>query len=232
MPDRRLILIGEDPGRGDPRCPVYPWPAGCTGARLCDLLGMNPAEYVNDTLRVNIFYEKPERWNAKEAHARVLAMGGLLDGAAVIACGRRVAKALGLPEASPWYSGRRVKLGVARAIIVPIPHPSGRNRAWSDPAETERARVALDLTRRAVQSPDWRRSGAEYLTLAATTLPLLHQEVTSRAPIEPPRIDERGFWTVRVRVPARPRPCLRCDVREQERTLASGLCVTCLGARL
>jgi hypothetical protein len=147
----RVLIVGEDPGRGDPALPLYPLPEGCAGARLRELTGMGPIEYVHRTDRINLF-RVAQRWSASAARERALDLAPLLAYRIVVALGRRVTAALLSqdeiggpdPDLVPWYEPIVVGLPLARAprcVVVPHPHPSGRSRVFNAPVSREAARI-------------------------------------------------------------------------------------------
>lgn len=145
---RRPLLVGElNPHRSDPRLALYPYPPGCAGARLQEkVLGVSMREYLRRYDRVNLccgryttaearavaaaLRERMERWADSEPRGRSRAVAVLL--------GAKVSAAFGL-DFVPF----RVMAMSGRWRAVQLPHPSGRNRMWNDPAAIERARAAL-----------------------------------------------------------------------------------------
>jgi len=134
-PDGRPLFIGQAPGHPGPVRPLE----GRNGKRLASLLGVSVEEYLSGTDRVNLLNEYPGRAGNGDAFpldaARAAAREMLprLKGRVVILLGRGVARAFGVRANFLEIEHRD---GVTFATI---PHPSGRNRWWNDPANVERA---------------------------------------------------------------------------------------------
>lgn len=135
----RPLLVGEDNPYGrDPRYALYPAPDYSAGGRLCfQIMKLSVKEYIKRFDRVNLCAEK---WGMKEARKRA---EELLESHDVfVLLGSKVCKAFGL-EFRPFtvYVVQRPREPLARVIV--LPHPSGLNRIWNDPAAFERARTLL-----------------------------------------------------------------------------------------
>lgn len=126
--------MGEDnPHSGDPRHALCPYPPGCAGSRLQDrILDVSLGDYLRRYDRVNLCAGK---WSAPEARLR--AAGLVSDGALLVLLGAKVAAAFGLDHEPFTVAGLR------GAVVVQLPHPSGRCRVWNDPASYGRARAVL-----------------------------------------------------------------------------------------
>lgn len=147
----RVLIVGEDPGRGDPGLPLYPLPDGCAGARLRALTGMGATEYLHRTDRINLF-RVARPWSAPAARERALDLAPLLPYRVVVALGRRVTAALlsldepggADPNAAPWYEPISIELPLARGprcVVIPHPHPSGRSRVFNTNVAQDESRL-------------------------------------------------------------------------------------------
>ncbi len=137
-----LFLVGAAPGRHPRHDPewhaLFPYPAGCAGARLMDLMGLTRREYISIPRR-NVIPHWPGRngsgdafpmREARECAARMLPM---LIGHNVLFVGLSVARAFKL-EPYPvvtWHDCKAFNWAV-------LPHPSGRNR-WYNGLGNKRA---------------------------------------------------------------------------------------------
>ncbi|MDE2426253.1 MAG: hypothetical protein KGO96_10155 [Elusimicrobia bacterium] len=134
---RRPTLIGmNNPISVRPEHALYPFPRGCAGNRLWQMLhAIEPeataSNYVRVFRRLNLVIGP---WNLASARARADdLLPELADGAPVILLGREVAKAFNLPaDLAPlvWVS---VPVGEDEARFHYFPHPSGRNLWYNDP---------------------------------------------------------------------------------------------------
>lgn len=169
--DRRLVereamrplFFGQAPGRG--RLDRYPALTGATGDRLGKLAGLDEQGFrpalglMLATERTNVFDRLPpvpsgtkaDPFPMAEAKRRAVAIlgryarAGTLRGREVVFAGRKVAEAFGVGD-WPLFEWRPYRLWVAEAHpfeAAVVPHPSGRNRFWNDPANREQARVFL-----------------------------------------------------------------------------------------
>ena len=140
-----LVIIGESKagGRGldeafGPRC--------ASAKRLAALLGMTPEE-MQKRYRYRYNLLGPGPWDAAKATAVAGALLGMFAAhrnVAWVLCGRKVADAFG-------YRGVYLSCFTLedKAAVV-IPHPSGRNRLWSDGRTVRKARNVLGLLK------DWK----------------------------------------------------------------------------
>lgn len=134
------LLVGEqNPYGADPRLALYPLPAGATGARLVQILGMTPTSYLERFDRANLL-PYGERWTVAKARAAAHALPNKLR----IALGSRVAAAHGL--LFDPFEAYEVALGHPQDVgyVLILPHPSGRCRIWNDPESIPRAREAVE----------------------------------------------------------------------------------------
>jgi hypothetical protein len=148
----RPVLVGQAPGpRSDPRYPLLGGHAvRSAGARLQALMGLGLVEYARLFCRRNLLEAWPghagkgDRWPAGEAAKEAGRLAQALRGRTVLLLGRNVAGAFG--RTGPYLEW--VDDGVRMAAI--LPHPSGVNLWWNDPANEARGRVFLaDLVRAA-----------------------------------------------------------------------------------
>lgn len=137
MPER-VTLVGQAPGRngGEPL-------AGAIGRRLASLCALTYEEYLEAFGRVNVLDRWPGRSGSGDSFPmREAREAGrlLLDvhRGPLVALGTAVADCLGFPRhhLCRWLQAE------GRAVAV-VPHPSGRNRWWNDPANREAAGVFL-----------------------------------------------------------------------------------------
>lgn len=143
----RPLLVGEsNPAGSRPEWALYPHPPGCAGARLQRILGLTRGQYLRAFDRVNL---SPEPWEARAAGQRAheLRRGPHRQ---FILLGRRVARVFGLEDHRPFSVVRSVSTTGRRQVFCLLPHPSGRNLIWNDPAAQ---RWARRLARSLVRSP-------------------------------------------------------------------------------
>lgn len=131
---RRVLLLGESPGRGSV---VALSLASRTGRRVRGLMPGLPFDALNLC---------PYRWDESVARASARsAWESLLAGREVVLLGRKVARAFRrlspdmdvLAGAAPFSMAAptvpRPGGGWARSMVWLVPHPSGRNRWWNHP---------------------------------------------------------------------------------------------------
>lgn len=130
---RRLLLVGEDFGRSPIRyhSDVYAL-TGASGRHLAKLANEHYLNFYMLTERTNVV-ELPEEWKDKDlVRSRVAAIEARMDRdyQRTILLGARVAKAFDLAalRVCEWYGD-----------VAVMPHPSGRNRWYNDPANVARA---------------------------------------------------------------------------------------------
>lgn len=140
MPLRAGLIVGEAPGPGQAPGSTF---TGPSGERLSRLLG---DEWHRVLDGVNLLDHQPLGRGGSEfdlgaarAAASILRRTSpyFRDERLVIFAGKRVARAFGWTfgyfELDAILTGQRL----CRAVAVP--HPSGRNRWWNDPANARRA---------------------------------------------------------------------------------------------
>jgi hypothetical protein len=148
---RRILLVGEaNPYGADPNYALYHLPERAAGARLQGkILGLPAREWYLPIWRANLC---TGTWDRGEAADRA---GELLTTDApwrvIVMLGRQVNRAFafhtgqdGLPFTS-YTSARPAQppMEDRRFTLVSLPHPSGRNTVWSDPAAGVRARAVM-----------------------------------------------------------------------------------------
>lgn len=134
----RPLLVGElNPYGPDQRFALYPSPPGSAGDRLCRLiLRLDPGEYLRRFERANLC---TGRFSASEA--RHAAQQIRLGERWTVLLGRRVADAFRRAHAIPLEPMTVDDRPEVRLVV--LPHPSGRNLYWNDPANFERCRELL-----------------------------------------------------------------------------------------
>lgn len=155
------LLVGEcNPYGPDPKFALYPYPRNSAGGRLCRVVFRLPTTLYLDAFdRVNLC---ATRWSQPAARRKA---GELLQAVdvhrTIILCGARPASAFGLEPATVQEPVRVVKTDkmmpgdatlfrrVVHETFIVLPHPSGRNRIWSDSintyVRTELARLVPDI---------------------------------------------------------------------------------------
>jgi hypothetical protein len=93
LPRPRTWLVGEsNPYGSDPDHALYPYPPGCSGARLCAFLGLSDDEYLGRFERRNLLSQA--RWSAPAARrAAALLLAEVGDGDRLVLLGAKVAQA-------------------------------------------------------------------------------------------------------------------------------------------
>lgn len=134
------LLVGEvNPYGSDPAMALYPLPAHAAGGRLAAILNMSLSTYLRAFRRVNLC---TGTWDEKiaSAHARCILAGLTSDPRPLVLLGRKVARAFGL-DAPPFHAA---PLPIASTpMVILLPHPSGRCRAWNLEGSFERARALI-----------------------------------------------------------------------------------------
>lgn len=145
------ILIGQAPSRRSRA--ETPLTGGRSGARLQELMGLSLAGYVRLFARANLLDAWPGMAGAKgdafpQRLARIAALdmldAGLLRDRLVLFVGAGTARAFRFPAPPLDWAEH------AGTLCACVPHPSGVNLWWNDPANEARARAFLvDLAARA-----------------------------------------------------------------------------------
>lgn len=150
------LIVGEsNPFGGDGYYALYPEPEGCSGDRLCrKVMGLRRETYMREFERANLVRG---RWSMRSARERAqeltklsdedkarLELGpwlsdldDLVELKTFILLGRKVAEAFG------WKKAPQIGLAQRYHFFVFLPHPSGRNRIWSDPESIRGCRAVL-----------------------------------------------------------------------------------------
>jgi hypothetical protein len=132
----KVVLVGQAPPHyGSNEFALYPAPTGCAGWWLCRYMGLEQTEYLRLFERTNVLSRFPgklksgDKFPMAEAVAASGPLAAALGGRRVVLVGKQVATAFGMG-------------GNPMAVFGPhrgftgawVPHPSGRNRMWNDPA--------------------------------------------------------------------------------------------------
>jgi len=159
------VFIGEHNPYGDrPAFALFDEPAHSAGGRLRrKILGVRPHTY-RLCERYNLCVGTWDRERAKVRAAQILNDHAGQPERVLVLLGRKVAEAFGLAD-MPAFSSRQI-IGGPRVVV--LPHPSGRNMTWNDPASVARARLAIRTA-----CPDFPVGEAE----VEATSPDLHLEV-------------------------------------------------------
>lgn len=139
------LVIGMAPGpRTSASLPMFPHPAGSAGGRLMAMSGMPVEAYLGRLRRANLcrgaFRVVEARERVQELYLTYRTVHA--PHPRFVLCGRRVADVFSdvlRTPSDPWYQ-RRSWAGIEYATI---PHPSGRCREYSDPANVARARKVV-----------------------------------------------------------------------------------------
>ena len=132
-----LVLVSEAPGKHlkfDPNYrALYCYPKGCAGARLREMMGLSSGEYLA-LRRINVLdhylgtVSPGSRFPMAEARRAAEAKRHKLFGSNALFVGWRAATAFGLQgDVLKWHLGEAFTWAV-------VPHTSGVNRWWNDPA--------------------------------------------------------------------------------------------------
>lgn len=150
---QNVLIVGESGTRGRELAP-----SSRSGRRLALLLGVDDVREVADTTNV---FDEP-RYFFPMHEARQIVAAWTIEHDETILLGKRVAAAFGLRRcewftpylciADPfegnrcpaWLSAEHNNYSLTRAWVVP--HPSGLNRWWNDPRNTEHAAHFLRKT--------------------------------------------------------------------------------------
>jgi hypothetical protein len=139
-PDHKIGLVGEAPGpRTRADCPFYPYPPQSAAGRLLAYLGWTRAQYLTTFARINLLSEWPGPsfpvGKARECVPHVVAA---LHPRPMLLMGKGVAAAFGVSVIPP-LSLVKIPLahrerGTVLAEVAIVPHTSGRNLWYNDPA--------------------------------------------------------------------------------------------------
>lgn len=144
------LLVGEQPGpASNTQLPLWPFPPGSAGGRLQAMSGIPVGDYLERLARVNIARMPVARWGRDAAMSRMITLlDGLPDGARVVLVGARARDAyndvFGQGVLLDWFGREGWSARAGHMIgVTAIPHPSGRNPEYNDPAVVARARQAV-----------------------------------------------------------------------------------------
>lgn len=143
------LLVGEANPYGDsPRRALWPYPPRSAGARLCrNILGLGVRDYLRKFDRVNLCSRE---WDAKLAAET--AAGLILTDQPKILMGAKVCRAFCVafyaftkltPVAVRPIPSTLELVNVDCGALYIIPHPSGLNRFWNEPASIPMTRKFL-----------------------------------------------------------------------------------------
>jgi uracil-DNA glycosylase len=152
---RRVLLVGEvNPYGADPRMALYHLPRGASGDRLREILGLDDATYGLHLSMVNLC---AGRWSTRAARDLAGRLLAARPEQVFVLLGARVRDALDGPSFLE-HELRWVDGGARSKTLLSLPHPSGRNLLWNDPAARGRAREAL---RQLAPEISWGRADAD-----------------------------------------------------------------------
>lgn len=144
---RPLLLGMNNPHHDDPRYDLYPSPKGCTGWRiwkmLSDRTGATKHDYVQQFSRRNLV--RGRKWRRDRVEAAALQVTFFAKpGTTVVLLGDEVRRAMNLV-----LGGRVDKILIHPQVVDGVvyrcvPHPSGRNRFYNDPAARELVALLLE----------------------------------------------------------------------------------------
>lgn len=142
----KVLVVGEDFGRSPVQYHNDRYAlSGASGRRLAALAEVDLVDFLVATERTNVV-ELPEHWLVPTAVAAgIQRIARQMGGRRTILLGSRVAKAFGVYDARQmeWRPIKFVTKGneMADGLVARMPHPSGRNLWWNDPANVARAAV-------------------------------------------------------------------------------------------
>lgn len=139
------LLVGEQPAPASNQAlPLWPHPPLSAGGRLRDMSGIEVGAYLLRLARVNLHRRPVARWSSKWAEHRAhQLLGTLPDGARVVLCGARARDAVPVLAGRAWFAPHVVQTTHGHAVVVAVPHPSGRCREYNDPAARDAAGAAV-----------------------------------------------------------------------------------------
>lgn len=152
----RVLLLGEDnPQSSDDQYALYNYPPNCAGHRLQKIFGLDDETYLA-LWRANLCNP---RWNAKKARERAVELYRRDNPWTLIIClGRKVTDvmfarsttALVAPDFGMFETRHALCSADVRGVaptpsmrFLSLPHPSGRNQVWNNPAARTQARLLL-----------------------------------------------------------------------------------------
>lgn len=141
-----LVVVGElNPHGADPRYALYHEPENSAGGRLCRrIMGLRVVSYHRYTRRFNLC---TGAWSDTKAAVEAARLETEAAGATIVLLGRKVAEAFGVGAMPPYSRLLSRRVQDRETPLLLLPHPSGRNREWNDPASYQRARALLQSER-------------------------------------------------------------------------------------
>jgi len=142
----KAVLLGmNNPVSSNPKFALYPYPPGCTGARILKLLqrrlpDVGRREYLEAFDRTNLLSKLV--WNKREAQDAAITflkdVAPGLRGRTVVVFGAEVRKLLGLEE-------KLIEpIEMEGVVYRQLPHPSGRNYWYNVPECADLAAILLE----------------------------------------------------------------------------------------
>lgn len=140
----RIAIVGEAPGPNtDPGMAFYPYPERSAAGRLKALLGWDRREYLTTFARSNLLDEYPgSSFPIGRARAQAEPTAQRLAPRPLLLMGRGVAMAFSFPH-DRLLVWEDYLLGVTLVRAAVVPHTSGRNLWYNDPANREAARAFI-----------------------------------------------------------------------------------------
>lgn len=135
----RVVFVGEAPGPRDKsyRTPLWSIRPGSAGSRLRAMTGLDRSTWIRRVPKFNLVPYRVAKWPREFAEQQAQNLSSsLLRDCNLVLCGRKVAKAFGVPSKQPWLEWTRSAWGPRVAVI---PHPSGLCREYNDPEFVKRA---------------------------------------------------------------------------------------------
>jgi len=147
---QRVLAVGElNPYGADPRCALLHLPRQAAGNRLRLIMGLSDGDYLRHVARVNLC---DGRWSGDSAEGKSRRLLFYTDYEVFVLLGAKVREIFDGPRAfgrmswSPLSDGIDApseRVAIPPKILVGLPHPSGRCRAWNDSSSITRAREVL-----------------------------------------------------------------------------------------
>lgn len=144
------LLVGQAPSRSAGHARAFDGESGRRLARLLDLPSIFDAFETVNLLRRwpgkhggrYAYREKGDRFPLQAARRSARRLRATLTpGRVVVLCGGRVARAFGIDVPALHWAR------IDGCWVLVLPHPSGCNLWWNDPANRERAEIALGVAR-------------------------------------------------------------------------------------
>jgi len=149
--DTRPVLLGmNNPLSGAAHHALYPHPPGCTGHRIFEMLRERVPEltrrgYQDAFDRRNVL--EGRQWSLAAAREAAQPLWSALERRTVVCLGLPVLSAWRLPAVPPlvWqYPQHDILSGMGPERWCLMPHPSGLNRWYNDPAHRLAAAMRLE----------------------------------------------------------------------------------------